>query len=150
MKTTTNKAKARVYNSSLINELLEEVTPIEVEQTKTKLQLAARIEDCMVEKGWSKTQFATQANKHPSEITKWLSGTHNFTIDVLTEIAYVLGVELAFLLGKTQHQDIYREKLVVKSGVVPVLIPIKTPLDKDVNYGNSFSATQKLNIMNPH
>ncbi len=92
--------KARKYNSSKLQELLDEVTPLEMEQTKNKMQLAARIEDFMGAKGWNKSQFAEKVGKNPSEITKWLSGTQNFTVDVLTEIASTLGVELTALFGK--------------------------------------------------
>lgn len=70
--------KARKYNSSKLKELLDEVTPLEMEQTKNKMQLAARIEDLMRAKGWNKSQFAEKVGKHPSEITKWLSGTQNY------------------------------------------------------------------------
>jgi hypothetical protein len=37
--------KARKYNSGALLELLNEITPVEMEQTKVKMQLAARIED---------------------------------------------------------------------------------------------------------
>jgi len=97
--------KARKYNSPQLQELLEEITPLEMEQTKVKMQLSARIEDYMRNKGWNKTQFAEQVRKNPSEITKWLSGTQNFTVDVLTEIAFTLGVEIANLFGRQQIQD---------------------------------------------
>lgn len=95
-----NKAtnKARKYSSLKLTELLNEVTPVEMEQTKIKMQLATRIEDCMRSKGWSKSEFADRVGKHPSEITKWFSGTQNFTIEVLTEIAFALGVEVTSLL----------------------------------------------------
>ncbi|HRO77015.1 MAG TPA: helix-turn-helix transcriptional regulator, partial [Crocinitomicaceae bacterium] len=124
-----------------LKELLDEVTPLEMEQTKAKMQLAIRIEDCMRSKGWNKSQFAEQVGKNPSEITKWVSGTQNFTIDVLTEIAHALGVELASLLGKPQVQVIYRKEIVVKSAVT-VSIPFTTPLGQDADYKSSFFTTQ--------
>ena len=74
--------KARKYNSSKLQELLDEVSPLEMEQTKIKMQLAARIEDIMRAKGWNKSQFAAKMGKNPSEITKWMSGTQNFTVDI--------------------------------------------------------------------
>lgn len=95
-----NKAtKARTYNSSKLQELLDEVDPKEMEQTKVKMQLAARVEDLMRAKGWNKSHFAEHIGKNPSEITKWLSGTHNFTIDILTEIALIFNVEVSTLVG---------------------------------------------------
>ena len=119
--------KARKYNSSALQELLDEITPVEMEQTKVKMQLAARIEDFVKAKGWSKSQFAEKVGKNPSEITKWFSGTQNFTIDVLTEIAFVLGVELSVLFGKKQPQVIYRKEIIVKSEVRTPFIFSSTP-----------------------
>jgi len=125
--------KARMYNSSKLQELLDEVTPLEMEQTKVKMQLAARIEDFMRAKGWSKSQFAEKVGKNPSEITKWFSGTQNFTTDVLTEIASALGVELSALFGKKQVHVIYRKEIVVKSVVTQPTIIMTTPMSKGID-----------------
>jgi transcriptional regulator with XRE-family HTH domain len=112
MKTTN---KARKYKSPLIDELLEETTPIEMEQSKSKMQIAAKIEDLMIERGWNKTQFAGMVGKNPSEITKWLSGTQNFTIDILIEIASAFKVNITELFTNKKEQVIYRGKIAVKS-----------------------------------
>ena len=125
--------KARKYNSSKLQELLDEVTPLEMEQTKVKMQLAARIEDFMRAKGWSKSQFAEKIGKNPSEITKWFSGTQNFTTDVLTVIASTLGVELTALFGKKQVQVIYRKEIVVKSVAPQPTIIMTTPMSPGID-----------------
>lgn len=136
--------KARKYHSSKLQELLDEITPLEMEQTKIKMQLAVRIEDLMKSKGWNKSQFAEKVGKNPSEITKWLSGTQNFTTDVLTEIAFALGVELTALFGKKTSQVIYRKEFVVKSvAQQPTLIMI-TPMSDEIDeYEYSLSASQR-------
>ena len=41
----------------------------------------------MQERGLSKKQFADAIGKRPCEITKWLSGQHNFTISTLAMIS---------------------------------------------------------------
>ena len=64
------------------------------DKVAAKMRTAARIADAMEAAGLSKSQFARKMGKSPSEITKWLSGTHNFTIDSLQEISAVLGVEI--------------------------------------------------------
>ncbi len=135
--------KARKYNSSKLQELLDEVTPLEMEQTKTKMLLAVRIEDFMRAKGWNKSQFAEKVGKNPSEITKWLSGTQNFTVDVLTEIASSLGVELTALFGKQQVQVIYRKEIVVKSIAVPTAIKLTTPYEHGVDVYGAYFYTSK-------
>ena len=119
--------KARKHNSSKLQDLLAEISPLEMEQTKVKMMLAAHIEDCMIAKGWSKSKFAEKVGKNPSEITKWLSGTQNFTIDVLTEIAMTLDVDLITLLEKQQPQMRYGKGIVVKSFGVPTTIKLATP-----------------------
>lgn len=135
--------KARKYNSSKLQELLDEVSPLEMEQTKVKMQLAARIEDFMRAKGWNKSQFAEKVGKNPSEITKWFSGTQNFTTDVLTEIASALGVELPALFGKKQVQVIYRKEIVVKSPVTQPTIVMTTPMSQGIDvYGYCLLTSQ--------
>lgn len=126
-------AKARKHSSPKLLKLLEEITPIEMEQTKVKMQLAARIEDLMIDKGWSKSQFAQKVGKHPSEITKWISGTHNFTIEVLTEIASCLGVKLPELLGQKRVFIVFQGstslKLRTAEPVIKTLTPYNSPPD---------------------
>lgn len=135
--------KARKYNSSKLQELLDEITPLEMEQTKVKMQLAARIEDFMRAKGWNKTKFAEKVGKNPSEITKWFSGTQNFTTDVLVEIAFALGVEMTTLFGKKQVQVIYHKEIVVQSAALQPTIVLTTPVSVGTGiYGSSLLASQ--------
>ena len=126
--------KARKYNSSKLQELLDEVSPLEMEQTKTKMKLAARIEDYMRAKGWNKSQFAEKIGKNPSEITKWLSGTQNFTVDVLTEIASTFDIELTALFGKHTIPVVYRKEIVVNSVATPTAIKLITPYEHGVSF----------------
>jgi transcriptional regulator with XRE-family HTH domain len=142
--------KARVYNSSKLQELLDEVTPVEMEQTKIKMQLAARIEDFVRAKGWSNSQFAEKVGKNPSEITKWFSGTHNFTIDVLTEIAFALGIGLTELFRKNQTQVIDRRAIVVKSLVTSTTITVATPISQGRDFfGYSYLVSKQNYLHNP-
>jgi transcriptional regulator with XRE-family HTH domain len=106
--------KARKYNSPKLQELIDQITPLEYEQSKVKMQLAARIEDIMITRGWNKSQFAERVGKNPSEITKWLSGTQNFTVDILTEIAASFNVELSELFAQHMTQRIKRKTISTK------------------------------------
>jgi transcriptional regulator with XRE-family HTH domain len=126
--------KARKYNSSKLQELLDEVSPLEMEQTKTKMKLAARIEDYMRAKGWNKSQFAEKVGKNPSEITKWLSGTQNFTVDVLTEIASTFDIELTALFGQHPIPVVYRKEIVINSVATPTAIKLITPYEHGVSF----------------
>jgi len=86
--------KQDTYNSNLIDELLQGISPEELERTNKRMLLAARIDDAITKKGWKKKDLAKALDKTPSEISKWLSGTHNFTIDTLFDIEKILDIDL--------------------------------------------------------
>ena len=81
-------------NNSLLAELLDSIKPEEQHRTDNRMLLAARIADAMKEKGISQIVLAKKLGKHHSVITKWLSGTQNFTIDTLSDIESVLDIKL--------------------------------------------------------
>ena len=51
----------------------------------------ARLDALMREKGLNKKQFAEALGKRPNEITRWLSGEHNFTISTLAMLSTFFG-----------------------------------------------------------
>jgi ribosome-binding protein aMBF1 (putative translation factor) len=95
-----------VYESQIIDNLLKEISPKEQKKTERKMLLAMRIQDAMESKGIKNKELARILNKQPSEITKWLSGTHNFTIDTLGEIEEVLGISLINLKKADQCEQL--------------------------------------------
>jgi DNA-binding transcriptional regulator YiaG len=77
-------------NDSL-QDLLGEI-PMDVQmRTKLSVAIANRIEALMRAEGLSKKQFADALGRRPSEITKWLSGEHNFTIATLARLSAFFG-----------------------------------------------------------
>ncbi|MGN0194986.1 MAG: helix-turn-helix domain-containing protein [Candidatus Cryptobacteroides sp.] len=55
---------------------------------------AEQIVEAMKKRGLGKKQFAELMGRNPSEVTKWLSGKHNFTIALLQEISEALGSDI--------------------------------------------------------
>lgn len=82
------------YSSPLIQELSDAITPREQEQTDYKMKLASKIYKAMKALGMTQTQFAESMGKPISLISRWMSGTHNFTVDTLVDIQRVLGILL--------------------------------------------------------
>ena len=82
------------YKSKFIGEILEEISPDYLEKTRKRMFVASTIDNGIKAKGWRKTDLAKALKKRPSEITKWLSGTHNFNLDTLMDIEQVLGIRL--------------------------------------------------------
>lgn len=87
-------SKPRNYKSTLLTELIESTSPEELEKTESKMRLAIKIADAIREQGYSKTEFARKIKKNNSEISKWLSGTHNFTHDTLILLEQELNINL--------------------------------------------------------
>lgn len=82
------------YKSTLLSSLVGEISAKEQAKTDKRMRLAARIDDAMKAKDWKKIDLARVLNKRPSEITKWLSGTHNFSTETLFELDEVLETDL--------------------------------------------------------
>jgi ribosome-binding protein aMBF1 (putative translation factor) len=100
-------SKAELYQSKILDEILDLITPEETEKTRKRMMLAARIDDGMIAKGWKNSDLAKALDKQPSVISKWLSGTHNFNIETLFDIEAVLGVILVTIEQAPKTQVIH-------------------------------------------
>ena len=79
---------------------MREISPLEQTKTDTKMIIAAKIDEAMKAKGWKNKDLLEAVGKeNPSIVTKWLSGTHNFTVDTLVEIENALGIQLLNVKG---------------------------------------------------
>ena len=87
-------SKAEAYNSTILDEISDSITPEEEEKIRKRMLLAARIDKGIKAKGWKKKDLAQALNKQLSEITELLSGTHNFNTDTLFDIERILNIGL--------------------------------------------------------
>lgn len=83
-----------MYKSQIIDEIYDEITPLDFEISKNKMDISNNISDIIKNKGLSITNLAELMNKEVEEVKYWLSGTKNFDIELLTEIAYKLDISL--------------------------------------------------------
>lgn len=67
------------------------VSPEERAEARLSFEISNRIDFLMNERGLSKKQFAEAIGKRPSEITRWLSGEHNFTVATLAMLSSFFG-----------------------------------------------------------
>jgi len=111
------KKKAENYTSPAIDELMDETDEKEYKRTEKRMMMAARIDEAKRAKGWKNKDLAEALGKKPSEISKYLSGTHNFTIDTLADLEEVLGIQLLNLKEKTKTQILYHKSFTVSSDI---------------------------------
>ena len=74
-----------------LEEMLGPITERIKRESDLSFQISDRIYDLMQERGLSKKQFADALGKRPCEVTKWLSGQHNFTISTLAMLSAFFG-----------------------------------------------------------
>ncbi len=58
---------------------------------KLSFDIVDRIHEILVKQGKEQKDLAQLLDKSESEISKWMSGTHNFTIKTITKIESILG-----------------------------------------------------------
>ena len=73
-----------------LRELLN-ITPEERAEARLSFQISNRIDELMKKKSLTKKQFAEAIGKRPSEISRWLSGEHNFTVSTLSMLGIFFG-----------------------------------------------------------
>lgn len=56
--------------------------------------ISDKIADALEKKGMTQKMFAKQIGKTETEVSRWLSGTHNFTLRTIARISYVLGIDM--------------------------------------------------------
>jgi transcriptional regulator with XRE-family HTH domain len=69
---------------------------------KRNLAIADRVSHILKEKNINRSTFAEMLGKKPSEITKWLSGTHNLTMKSVGKMEAVLDVDLLQVVQNIQ------------------------------------------------
>ena len=74
-----------------LQEIFNEIPVEKREETRLSFAISNRIATLMQERGLNKKQFAEALGKRPNEITRWLSGEHNFTISTLAMLSTFFG-----------------------------------------------------------
>ncbi|WP_294591471.1 helix-turn-helix transcriptional regulator [uncultured Rikenella sp.] len=87
------KNKAEEVSIPLLDSLIDENSKY-YRMVECRMRLAGFIADLIKQKGWTNGEFARKMGKQPSVISKWLSGTHNFTTETLWEIEEVIGEKI--------------------------------------------------------
>ena len=82
----------RQETKNVLSQLLSNIDEIALKKTSNRMMVAAKISNALKNKGISQKEFAKMLRKSESEISSWLSGDRNFTIDTLTEVSEALDI----------------------------------------------------------
>lgn len=80
------------------NKLMDEIrksTPVETnKQVDLCVAIANRVFDLLKERNMTQRDFAKALGKTETEVSRWLSGTHNLTLATIAKMAAVLGDDI--------------------------------------------------------
>jgi ribosome-binding protein aMBF1 (putative translation factor) len=120
-----------------IQRLLDKTPQHVKEYNSFMVDLIDLIEDRLEELGWSRKNLSEHLDKRPSEITKWLSGTHNLTLASLFKLQGALGIPLV----KTELESYQKSRQTV-SRSIKVYAPNK-PV-REIQFIKVSSATSEI------
>lgn len=89
---------------TFLEELRKEITPEIRKQVDMSFRIANNIYAVLERRGMDQKDLARLMRKNESEISKWLSGTHNFTLRTIASISEALGEDILF---EEKHVDNY-------------------------------------------
>lgn len=112
--------KPVIKKSSLIDAIIEKVDPMQSKRTQLRMSIAASIIEAMKAQKISKKQLAEKCNKSPAMVTKWLSGTQNFTLDALSDLEYILGIQLITISTEENNAKIVKLSKTKKENSYPL------------------------------
>lgn len=92
--------------NSIMEESRKLITPEIKQRVDFSIEIANRIFDILEMKGMKQKDLARMLGKSEAEISKWLQGTHNFTIDTLLKIQAKLGEDILKVVGKDKNGTI--------------------------------------------
>jgi len=103
--------------SGVLGRMLANLDKLSLAKTRNRMMVAAKIADTIRSCNMNQKQLALKMGKTESEVSEWLSGDRNFTLDTLTEIEYALNVSL---LDTDTSQYTYAEKVEKVATIIPL------------------------------
>jgi transcriptional regulator with XRE-family HTH domain len=125
--------------SKIAKRILDE-TPEEVHIFVRKYaDIVVRVHQLLREKGWTQKDLAEKLEKTPSEVSKWLSGEHNFTIRSLAKMEAELGAEIIYIPKRDSFH-------VQRSGSLKSITAKAQPVSTKISFhsGQAYSGPSKI------
>lgn len=96
----------------IMDEIRKSISPEMKMQMELSVAIANRIYEILERKGLSQKDFAQMMGKTETEVSRWLSGTHNLTMSTICKISTALG-EKIIEVPSYSYQPVEEESIVV-------------------------------------
>ena len=90
----------------IMDEIRSSISPEMKLQMELSVAIANRIYAILEAKGLSQKEFAQLMGKTETEVSRWLSGTHNLTMATICKISAALG-EVIIKVAEYPYQPVY-------------------------------------------
>ena len=77
--------------SLIFEKAIGRISDEKLSEIRLSVEIVERIDNLMQKQQINQKQLAQQLGKNPSEINKWLSGTHNFTLKTIIRLENLFG-----------------------------------------------------------
>ena len=84
----------KMKTNKILDDIRSQISPEVKKQLEISVGLANRIYDILDKKGMNQKDLAKLLGKTETEVSRWLSGTHNFTIATIAKISVALGEDI--------------------------------------------------------
>ena len=81
----------------IMDEIRSTITPEMKLQMEMSVAIANRIYEILEAKGMTQKELAQKLGKIETEVSRWLSGTHNLTLSTICKISAALGEEIVIV-----------------------------------------------------
>ena len=81
----------------IMDEIRSTITPEMKLQMEMSVAIANHIYEILEAKGMTQKELAQKLGKTETEVSRWLSGTHNLTLSTICKISAALGEEIVIV-----------------------------------------------------
>ena len=89
--------------NSILEARRKSISPAIRQKVNLSFQIVDRIHDILTVKGLKQKDLANMLGKSEAEISKWMRGTHNFTLDTIMNIEAVLDEQILVVYSKKEE-----------------------------------------------
>lgn len=90
--------------SLIFEKAISRISNEKLSEIRMSVEVVERIYDLMQKHNINQKQLAQQLSKNPSEINKWLSGTHNFTLKTIIRLETLFGEPILAVIPSNAQQ----------------------------------------------
>ena len=99
--------------NKIMDEIRSTISPEMKLQMELSVSIANRIYNILEKKGMSQKDFAKLMGKTETEVSRWLSGTHNLTMATICKISAALGEDIIKVASHSYRPDYEFEPMLV-------------------------------------